>query len=146
MKRPKRSTLILTGVTFSILLLLWISWGGGLVPQVFVLNKSLSEDPLLAEYPYRFRAVLLASGLATVTRPYNAEVPPRQFLAIVYPELADKAPDDPAVLAALERLKALEMRAVRVVTAHPQADTVEWVLDRAWYDKQGINLPPYIGN
>lgn len=146
MKRSKRTALIITAVVLTPLLLLWISWGGGLVPQVMLLNRALNEDPVLAQYPYKFRAVLLASGVATLTRPYDTQVPLTQFLAVLDPEqFADKAPSDPAVTAAIDEFRKYEMRAVQVALTHPEADAVDWVLDRAWYHKQGAPLPPKIG-
>ncbi len=144
MKRPKRTTILVIAMFAIPLFLLWISWGGGLVPQVYLLNKAMREDPALADYPYQFRAVLLASGLATVTRPYSVDVPPTLFLAVVNPELANKAPDDPTVAAAIAELKRHEQIATEIIVSHPEADTVEWVLDRAWYHKNGIELPPYV--
>lgn len=142
MARSKRKSWLIIGGVLAVAVFLWISWAGGIVPSVWQVNALLKNDPQLAEYPYQFRAVLLASGVATVTRPYDREVPPFRFLEEIEPELADKSPDDKAILAALRRLKEAERRAQQVIAAHPEADGgVEWVLDRAWYHKQGIPLP-----
>jgi hypothetical protein len=145
MKRSKRKSWLITAGVLIVAALLWISYAGGIVPSVWEVNALLKNDPELAEYPYKFRAVLLASGVATVTRPYDREVPPFKFLQVIEPELAGKSLDDPAFVAALRRLKAAEQRAQQVTAAHPEADGgVEWVLDRAWYHKQGIALPPLV--
>ncbi|AGA90379.1 hypothetical protein Thimo_1600 [Thioflavicoccus mobilis 8321] len=142
MKRPKTKSLVVYGTIAAILLMFWISWAGGIVPQVWQVNALLQDDPMLQEYPYKFRAVLLASGVATMTRPYDMEVAPFDFLQVIEPDLAGKAPNDPAMVAALKRLRAHERRAARVAVSHTAADGVEWVLDRAWYHKHGIKLPP----
>jgi hypothetical protein len=142
MKRSNGKSLVITGSIVGILVLFWISWAGGIVPQVWQVNSLLKDDPMLQEYPYKFRAVLLASGVATLTRPYDMQVAPFEFLQVIEPELAGKAPNDPAMVAALKRLRAHEDRAARVAVNHMAADGVEWVLDRAWYHKHDIKLPP----
>lgn len=142
MKASRRRNLIIFALVAATLILLWISWAGGLVPQVVILNQALKQDPVLAEYPYQFRAVLLASGVATVTRPYDERTPPWRFLATVEPELADKEPGDRAFIPAMRRFKEQERRAIQVVLAHPEATAIEWTLDRAWYHRNEIALDP----
>ncbi|MEY6433128.1 hypothetical protein ABC977_12020 [Thioalkalicoccus limnaeus] len=145
MKRKTLNRLILIACFVIPLAVIWVAWGGGLMPRVWQLNQMIKQDPVLAEYPYRFRAVLLASGVATLTRPHDGQVPAILFLEHVEPELATKSPNDPAILAAHDRLREHENRAARVALMHPEVDSVEWVLDRAWFHREKIPIPPKIG-
>ncbi|MCG6984966.1 MAG: hypothetical protein LJE61_07185 [Thiocapsa sp.] len=142
MDRFTRTALIGSGVLLVLLALSLVPWGHWrLSPRIWQLNDVLKQDPVLADYPYDFRAVEFLRGIATLTRPYDAEVPAAIFLTTTDPALSGKPADDPALLAAEERLREHEMRAISLMLAEPDVSSVVWSLDRAWFGRRGIPLP-----
>lgn len=140
MDRLTRTATIVSAILLA-LLILSLAWNRfGLTPRIWQLNALLQEDPVLAEYPYDFKAVIFLNGIVTLTSPHASEVPVEPFLRAVDPSLADKSPQDPAMLAAGQRFWRQELRAIELMTAQPDVDSVNWSLDRAWYHRHGIRL------
>jgi len=109
-------------------------------PRIWQLNEVLEQDPVLAEYPYKFRALLFLNGVVTLTSPHASEVPLRPFLNRIDPSLADKPADAPEVAEAERAFRAVERHAVQVMLAQPDVNSVIWGLDRAWYHQNQVPL------
>ncbi len=142
MDRFTRNAVIGSGVLVVLLILSVLPWGGmAFGPRIWQLNAILERDPVLAEYPYDFKALLFLDGIVTLTRPYDNAVPVNEVLVAIDPTLAGKPVDDPAVAAALERLQRYEMHAIGVMLAEPDVRSIVWSLDRAWLHGRGIAAP-----
>jgi hypothetical protein len=142
MDRFTRNAVIASAVLLGLLILSLLPWGGmAFGPRIWQLNDVLERDPILAEYPYDFKALLFLNGIVTLTRPYDADVPVSEALAAIDPTLAGKPADDPAVAAARDRLQRTEMHAIALMLAEPDVRSIVWSLDRAWLNGQGIAFP-----
>jgi hypothetical protein len=142
MDRFTRNAVIGSGVLVVLLILSVLPWGGmAFGPRIWQLNAILEQDPVLAEYPYDFKALLFLDGIVTLTRPYDNAVPVNEVLVAIDPTLAGKPADDPAVAAARERLQRYEMHAIGVMLAEPDVRSIVWSLDRAWLNSRGIAAP-----
>ncbi len=140
MDRLTRNAIVISAIVL-VLLALSLAWNRfGMTPRIWQLNELLQQDPVLAVYPYRFRAVLFINGVVTLTSPHESEVPIEPFLQAIEPDLAGKSADDPAMLAAQERFWKQEMRAIELMTSQPDVESVVWSLDRAWYHDHGVRL------
>jgi hypothetical protein len=111
-------------------------------PRVAEINDLLESDPLISAYPYQFRLQSLENGVATISTPRSFEVPAIRFLAIVHPELAGLAQDDPRMIAAQQKLIDAQKRAMGLVQAQPDVKTVTWELDVRWLADHGVQAPP----
>jgi hypothetical protein len=120
------------------LLAWWISssWN----PHAADLNSVLDADPDLAGYVYDFRVVDFSNGVATLSSPRSFDFPAMRFLELVQPELAGKAQDDPAMLAAQQQLIAHQKRAQMLILAQPDVDRVDWRLDVRWLADHGVQV------
>jgi hypothetical protein len=117
----------------------WI--GSSWKPRVWELNAMLEADPQIADYPYRFRVVALDDGVAAISTPRSFDLPAYCFLAIIYPNLANKADNDPEVIAAQQELIDHQKRAQGLVLAQPDVESVRWELDTQWLSARGISVP-----
>ncbi|MGQ9660440.1 MAG: hypothetical protein ACUVQI_10240 [Thermochromatium sp.] len=132
---------IIASAAFLVFLIVTLSWHNDeLRPRIWRLNEILEQDPVLAEYPYHFRALLFLNGVVTLTSPHASGVPLRTFLNRIDPLLADKPDDAPEVIAAEQRFRAVEDQAVKVMLAQPDVVSVIWSLDRAWYHDHQVPL------
>jgi hypothetical protein len=102
----------------------------------------LEADPLVSSYPYRFRVVSFENGVATISTPRSFDVPAYRFLAIIHPNLTNKADNDPQVIAAQQELIDHQKRAQGLILAQPQVESVEWELDTQWLAARGISVSP----
>jgi hypothetical protein len=127
-------------VILSIVLLLAL-YGKPLAPRIWKLNAMLQDDPVLAAYPYEFRVVIFLNGIATLTRPYTDTSDPRVFLTHINPALAGLRLDDPAMRRAEQALKDQEDRAIGLLLDQPDVESVNWLLDQAWYNRNQVPLP-----
>jgi hypothetical protein len=143
MDRMTRTAVIASGVLAILLILSVLPWGEmRWGPRIWQLNAILKEDPNLSASPYRFKALLFLNGIVSLTRPYDEGVPMIEALKAIDPTLVGKSADDPAVIAASDRLQALEMYAIGLMLAEQDVRSVVWSLDRAWLSSKGIPLPP----
>lgn len=108
--------------------------------RVADLNAMLAADADLADYPYPFRVQSLSNGIAIMGSPRTAEVPVMQFLRTAFPALRKTAVDDPAMMAAQDRLVDKQSRAAELVTSEADVQAVRWELDERWYNEQGVFL------
>jgi hypothetical protein len=137
-----RKAVIGSGILLGLLVVLLVPWDRlQLRPRIWQLDEILQKDPVLASYPYRFRAVQFLNGIVTLTRPYDSEVPAILFLTAMDPTLANKPADSADAQAAFARLSEHEMQAIGVMRAQPDVESVDWMLDRAWLDRHHIDVP-----
>ena len=98
-------------------------------------------SPKLKAYPYRFRVMKVENGTASLSTPRNYEVPAMKFLAVLYPEINTKNPNDPAFIAAETLLGEVQSEARAIVLAQPGIHDVRWELDRDWLREHQIEVP-----
>ncbi|EGV33193.1 hypothetical protein ThidrDRAFT_0871 [Thiorhodococcus drewsii AZ1] len=140
MDRLTRNSIIISAFLF-LFLIVTLAWDRyGATPRVWQLNTLLEEDPVLAQSPYRFRVTVFLNGIATLTSPLADLVSIETYVKTADPSLADKPADDAALQAAERAFRETEMRAIAVMLAEPDVDSVVWSLDRAWYHKHGVRL------
>ncbi|RKT46669.1 hypothetical protein [Thiocapsa rosea] len=140
MDRFTRNYSIAIGVIVIGVLAVWI--GSAWKPQVWELDQVLEADPQVSSYPYRFRVVSFENGVATISTPRSFDMPAYRFLAIIHPNLTNKADNDPQVIAAQQGLIDHQKRAQGLILAQPQVESVEWQLDTQWLAARGINVSP----
>jgi hypothetical protein len=134
-----RNYSVALGIIVVALLAWWISssWN----PRVGELNQVLEADTDLAGYVYPFRVVDYRDGVAVVSTPRDFRVPAMRFLEIVKPELANKAQDDPAMIAAQQELIEHQKRAQTLMLGQPDVERVDWRLDVRWLADHGVQVP-----
>ena len=108
-------------------------------PTVWEFNNVLTSDPQLSSYPYQFRLRSLENGIAVISTPRSADFPAIRFLEIIHPQLADKAQDDPAMIAAQQDLIDHQKRAMGLMLAQPGVTSVDWELDVRWLADHGVH-------
>ncbi len=134
---------IIASAAFLVFLIVTLSWHNDeLRPRIWRLNEILEQDPILADYPYRFRALVFLNGAVTLSSPHALERPLRPFLDRLDPSLVGKPDDAPEVQAAEQHFRAVEAHAVELMMNEADVQTVNWALDRAWYHRNGLDLPP----
>ncbi|QIK37855.1 hypothetical protein GWK36_07500 [Caldichromatium japonicum] len=134
---------IIASAAFLVFLIVTLSWHNDeLRPRIWRLNEILEQDPMLASYPYRFRALVFLNGTVTLSSPHALERPLRPFLDRIEPALTGKPDNAPEVQDAERRFRSVEAHAVEMMMNEPDVQTVNWALDRAWYHQNGIELPP----
>jgi hypothetical protein len=129
---------IIIGLAIAAGLFFWASSGHD--PRVGELDSLLAADPIVSDYPYRFRVRGFENGIVTLSSPRSPAFPAIKFLPIIHPELVDKAQDDPAMIAAQQELIDHQKRAQGLMLAQPDVTSVAWELDAAWLAQQGANL------
>jgi len=139
MDRFTRNYSIVLGLIALALIAVWVKslWQ----PQVWDINAMLKADPVVSKYPYAFRVLSLEDGVATLSTPRSPAVPAIQFLQVIHPELAGKAQDDPAMIAAQQALVDSQKRAMDLVQGLPQVTSVAWELDLRWLSDHGVQVP-----
>jgi len=104
-----------------------------------VIDSTGSEA--LRNYPYRFRVLRVSGDSAVVSTPRNVSVPAFRFLGVIHPEVDVRNPNDPAFIAAEQRLAAVQTEVMNLVQSQPGIKRVQWELDKAWLAKNGIEVP-----
>ena len=95
----------------------------------------------LKAYPYRFWVMKVENGTAYVSTPRSREVPAFRMLAVLYPDINTKNPNDPACIAAEQLLGEVQSEARAIVAAQPGITDVRWELDREWLRAHQIEVP-----
>jgi len=98
-------------------------------------------SPKLKNYPYKFWVMKVNGGTAMVSTPRNFDVPAFKALAVLYPDIDTKNPNDPAFIAAEQLLGEVQSEARAIVLAQPGIKDVSWELDRDWLTKHFIEVP-----
>ncbi len=139
MDRFTRNYSMILGVVLIAALALWVKsiWQ----PRVWELDDLLESDPQLSSYPYQFRLRSLEKGVAVLSTPRSFEVPAMRFLEIIHPNLATKSQDDPAMVAAQQELIDHQKRAMGLMLAQPDVQSVDWQLDTQWLADHGVQRP-----
>ncbi|NCC28768.1 MAG: hypothetical protein EOM22_11655 [Gammaproteobacteria bacterium] len=140
MDRFTRIYSLVIGVVVIGALALWI--GSAWKPQAWKLDQVLESDAALASYPYRFRVVSIENGVATISTPRSFDMPAYRFLAVIHPNLANKADNDPQMIAAQQELIDHQKRAQGLILAQSQVESVQWELDTQWLAARGITVSP----
>ncbi|MBK1719583.1 hypothetical protein [Thiocystis violacea] len=141
MDRLTRNSIIISVALF-ILLIVSLAWNNyELRPRVWQLDEVLDEDPVLSNYPYDFRVLVFLNGIVTLSSPNGGgEAPIQPFLIKTDPALADKTAESAEMAAAERHFREIEMRAIQLMLAQPDVDSVLWSLDRAWYHRHRVPL------
>jgi len=95
----------------------------------------------LKNYPYKFRVLKFSQGTAYVSTPRSVAVPAFKALAVLYPEVNTKNPNDPAFIAVEQLLGEVQSEAAAIVKAQPGVKEVRWELDRDWLSAHRIDIP-----
>ena len=95
-----RGTKIYIGVLVSIALAILIAWLLSLDTRAWEINDRLEEDPEISAYPFPFRVLETANGIAVVASPRSADVPVMEFLGLVDPSLRNADPSSAAAMVA----------------------------------------------
>ncbi|MCE1244643.1 hypothetical protein [Oryzomicrobium sp.] len=95
----------------------------------------------LKAYPYKFRVLKVVGDTAYLSTPRNTEVPAFKALGALFPGLNTKDPNNPAFIAAQQRLGAVQSEARAIVLAQPGVKDVRWELDREWLASHYIEVP-----
>lgn len=96
----------------------------------------------LKDYPYQFKVLKVSGDTAYVSTPRNFDVPAFKALAVLYPEINTRNANDPAFIAAEQKLGRVQSEAHAIVLAQPGIKSVEWQLDRDWLTAHHIDVPP----
>ena len=95
----------------------------------------------LKNYPYKFHVPKFSQGTAYVSTPRSVAVPAFKALAVLYPEVNTKNPNDPAFIAVEQLLGEVQSEAAAIVKAQPGVKEVRWELDRDWLSAHHIDIP-----
>ena len=95
----------------------------------------------LKSYPYKFWVIKVSDGTAYVSTPRSFEVPALKALAVLYPEVNTKNPNDPAFIAVEKLLGEVQSEAAAIVMAQPGIKEIRWELDRDWLRAHFIDIP-----
>lgn len=122
----------------AVLGLVW--WVSNLDFRVSELNDLLEEDAELAVYPFPFRVVSLANGVARMTSPRSANLAASQSLRVMYPALQHSGAVSDEMMTAQEELARVQSHAAELIVSQPDVKTVRWVLDERWLENHGVHL------
>lgn len=92
-------------------------------------------------FPYKFRVLKVSDEVAYVATPRNVDVPAFRFLAVLYPDINTKNPNDPAFIAVERQLGEVQSEARAIVLAQPGIKEVRWELDREWLRAHAVEVP-----
>jgi len=95
----------------------------------------------MKNYPYKFRVLKVSQGTAYVSTPRSFAVPAFKALAVLYPDVNTKNPNDPAFIAAEQLLGEVQSEAAAIVKAQPGVKETRWELDRDWLSAHHIDIP-----
>jgi hypothetical protein len=95
----------------------------------------------LKNYPYKFRVLKFKEGTAYVSSPRSFAVPAFKALAVLYPDLNTKNPDNPDFIAAQKLLAEVQSEAGSIVQAQPVVKQIRWEIDRDWLSAHHIDVP-----
>ena len=73
--------------------------------------------------------------------PRNFDVPAFKTLAVLFPDLNTRDPNNPEFVAAQQLLGEVQSEAQAIVLAQPGVKAVNWELDREWVARHHIDLP-----
>jgi nitrogen fixation-related uncharacterized protein len=109
-------------------------------PEVSALNDLLEQNSTVAGYPYRFKVLRLQNGIAIVSTPRSVEFPVHRALGILFPNLANRAQDNPDVMQAQQALAEIQKQVKAIVMKSEKVNSIRWELDKNWLSQHGITL------
>ena len=127
-----------------VLFLVWLDWYiRAPDSRARNLTATIAEQasPKLKNYPYKFWVMRVNGETAVVSTPRNFDVPAFKMLAVLYPEIDTKNPNDPQFIAVEQLLGEVQSEARAIVLAQPGIKEVSWELDRDWLRSKFIALP-----
>lgn len=127
-----------------VLFLVWLDWYiRAPDSRARNLTAAITElaSPKLKNYPYKFWVMRVDGETAVVSTPRNFDVPAFRMLAVLYPEIDTKNPNDPQFIAVEQLLGEVQSEARAIVLAQPGIKEVSWELDRDWLRSKLIALP-----
>jgi len=95
----------------------------------------------LKDYPYQFKVLKVSGDTAYLSTPRSFEVPAFRALAALFPDIDTKDANNPAFIAAEQRLGRVQAEAHAIVLAQPGVKEVVWELDREWLQRHFIEVP-----
>jgi hypothetical protein len=96
----------------------------------------------LKSYPYHFHVMKVSGETAFMSTPRNVQVPAFKALAVLYPQVNTRDPNDPAFIVAEQLLGDVQSEARTIVLTQPGIKDVRWELDRDWLSAHYIEIPP----
>ena len=135
-----RGTKIYAGVLGAFLSIAVIMWLSSLDFRLGEIDDLLQQDPEIASYPYKFKALEIQGKTAVMSSPRSTSMPAVRFLGIIKPSLANKSDQDPALISAQKELGALQSKVKKLVLSHKDIEEVQWRLDRQWYADRGLTI------
>ncbi len=138
MDRFTRNYSIILGVIVFIV----VAWALYEDPLVSDLNDLLEQDAEVTAYPYDFKVLRLQNGTAIMSTPRSSAFPVHRALGILFPNLANRAQDNPGVMQAQQELARIQKRAKTIVMESGKVNNVRWELDKNWLSQHGVQLGP----
>lgn len=103
------------------------------------IEAQASEE--LKHYPYSFKVLRVNGETAYLSTPRNVEVPAFKALAVLFPEIDTKNPNNPAFIAIEQQLGRVQSEARSIVLAQPGIKDIVWELDRDWLTRHFVEVP-----
>ena len=127
-----------------LILLVWLDWyirapDAAARKLTSAIETQASEK--LKNYPYKFHVLKFSQGTAYVSTPRSVAVPAFKALAVLYPDINTKNPNDPAFIAAEQLLGEVQSEAAAIVKAQSGVKETRWDLDRDWLNAHHIDIP-----
>lgn len=128
-----------------VLFLVWLDW---YIRAPDARSRELTQaiasqgSEKLKSYPYQFWVVKVVGDTAYLSTPRNYDVPAFKALAVLYPDIDTKDANNPAFIAAEQKLGEVQSEARAILLAQPGVKDVQWELDRDWVNAHHIELPP----
>jgi hypothetical protein len=127
-------------IVLGVIILIVIAWVLYEDPQVSDLNDLLDQDAEIAAYPYQFQVLRVQNDIAIMSTPRLSEFPVHRTLGILFPNLANRAQDNPDVMKAQQELARIQKRAQAIVIESGKMKGVRWELDKDWLIQHGVVL------
>lgn len=100
-------------------------------------------SPEMKAYPYHFHVMKFQGDTAWLSTPRNVDVPAARAIAAMFPEVDTHNPDNPAFIAAQQRLGEVQGQARAIVLSQSGVAQVRWELDRDWLTAHAIDVPTH---
>lgn len=138
MDRFTRNYSIVLGITV-LVVLIWTLYEDPLVSD---LNDLLEQDSEVYSYPYQFQVLRVQNGITTMSTPRSSNFPVHRALGIIFPNLANRAQDNPDLMDAQQELAGIQKRAKAIVSESSKVKSVRWELDKNWLSQHGVSFSP----
>lgn len=131
-------------IVLAVLFLVWLDWyirapDSRSRELTHAIETQASEK--LKHYPYQFWVVKVVGETAYLSTPRNFDVPAFKTLAVLFPDINTKDPNNPEFIAAEQLLGDVQSEARAIVLGQPGVKEVRWELDRDWVSAHHIEIP-----